>query len=151
MNREGTTLIFKLNSPYDITDEPNFKIVDYSSSSLRDNLPQPEALTNTPECSVVEPGNEIVEPTSDKVFQLQLGSYYSVQTTSEGDISSQIARLDSHNDNGGWFTLLKHVRSSGGSDMYRVDSSVVSISIENILCDLPEPNHIRSSSLLFWD
>ena len=43
MKRDGTTLIFKLNSPYDITDEPNFKTVDYSSSSLRDNLPQPEA------------------------------------------------------------------------------------------------------------
>ena len=39
---------------------------------------------NIPESPVVEPGNEIVEPTSDKVFQLQLGSYYSVQTTSEG-------------------------------------------------------------------
>ena len=65
MKREGTTLIFKLNSPHDITDEPNFRTVDYSSSSLRDNLPQPVALMHIPESPVVEPGNEIAEPTTD--------------------------------------------------------------------------------------
>jgi hypothetical protein len=105
-----------------------------------------------PESPVIEPGDEIVHTsTSEKIFQL--GSYYRVQTTSEGGISSHshIARLDCHDDNGEWFTLLKHVRTRGGSDMYRVDSTVVSILIENILSDLPEPNHTRSSGLLFWE
>jgi hypothetical protein len=48
VKREGTTLIFQLSSPYDVTDEPNYKTINYSSSSLGDDLQQPEVLMEIP-------------------------------------------------------------------------------------------------------
>ena len=154
VKRNGTELIFKLNSPYFRGNEPEFSKLDYTACNSGDGHP------------AVSPDENSLGST---IFQLKVGSFYKVRlqcldpeisnSTKESagrakqlNYDTRIARLESHTDNGGTFTLLTYSCKRTGRSYYKEDtaSPTVQVELENITSQLPEPGMTRRG-VVFWE
>ena len=142
VKRDGGKLVFKKNSPYYCEDEPEFKILDYSSVSanIREDLPSNVGSeTNTVQVDVPE-----------SILELHEGSFYKVQHLNERGVESRFAKLESFTDDGGYFTFAYLKCTRAGRSYYELDRFENCVKLENILSVLPEPEVTRRG-LNYWD
>ena len=108
VKRDGNKLVFKLDSPYSRNNEPEYSSIDYHIE--RDPVSDGEAA----------PGQGSTNQDANALIQQKIGSFYKVKclVNNRTDIVTsgsrwstnydiRIGRLDSHNDHGGLFTILK--------------------------------------------